>query len=119
VKLRVAEDIRQKLAHLLLRELDDPRLDGLHLTRVEMTPDLTLARVFWRLLPGVGRREAAEAAMKSASPFLRRKLGASLRLRGVPQLDFRFDEMVDTGDRIEGLLAGMAPNPAAGLDDEE
>lgn len=106
-KLRVAEDIRMKLAQLMHRELDDPRLDGVHLTRVEMTPDLTVARVFWRTTPGAADPEIARVALKSAVGFLRKQLGKSLRLRGVPQLEFQLDAMIDSGARIEDLLAGL------------
>jgi ribosome-binding factor A len=102
-----------KLSQLMLRELDDPRLDGVHLTRVEMTPDLTVARVFWRTTPGAAPVESAQPALKLASAFLRRKLGAALRLRGTPQLEFRLDDMVDSGGRIEDLLAGLVASRAA------
>ena len=111
-----------KLSQLMLRELDDPRLDGVHLTRVEMTPDLSVARVFWRATPGAATPEAAREALKSAAPFLRRRVASTLQIRSVPQLDFRFDEMIDSGGRIEGLLAGLAASRAARprpSDDEE
>jgi ribosome-binding factor A len=112
-KLRVGEEIRMKLSQLMMRELDDPRLDGVHLTRVEMTPDLAVARIFWRTTPGAAAEGVAAEALKSASGFLRGKLGKHLRLRGVPQLEFRLDEMIDSGARIDDLLAGLVASRAA------
>ena len=109
-----------KLSQLMLRDLDDPRLDGVHLTRVEMTPDLAVARVFWRTTPGAAGEDVATQALKLAAGFLRAKLGKSLRLRGVPQLEFRLDAMIDSGARIEDLLAGLVASRAARpADDEE
>lgn len=108
-----------KLAQLMLRELDDPRLDGVHLTRVEMTPDLAVARVFWRTTPGAAAEEPATAALKSAAGYLRRQLGRTLRLRGTPALEFRLDEMVDSGDRMESLLAGLVADRTRGAASRE
>jgi ribosome-binding factor A len=105
-RLRVGEDVRMRLAHALARELDDPRLDGVHLTRVEMTPDLSVARVYWRGMPSTHDASATQA-LSGASGFLRRCLGRSLRLRHVPALEFFRDELVDSGSRMESLLAEL------------
>lgn len=109
-----------KLSQLLLRELDDPRLDGLHLTGVEMTPDLSHARVAWRATPGASPEAAVAQALERAAGFLRKQLGRSLRLKHVPELEFRHDELVDSGSRMEDVLAALASERAARpVDDEE
>lgn len=121
-KLRVGEEIRMKLAQLMMRELDDPRLDGVHMTRVEMTQDLAVARVYWRTTPGAATEDQARAAFKTAAGYLRRQLGRTLHLRGTPELDFQLDTMIDSGDRMEGLLAGLVADRARAAttaDDEE
>src|SRR5690242_13995646 len=117
---RVAEDVRMKLAQLMLRELRDPRLAGIHLTRVEMTADLSLARAFYRATPGGADIEEAGPVLRGAAGFLRRELGKSLRLRATPEIRFAVDTTVDEGDRVEALLGALQePRNPAGDDDSE
>lgn len=120
--VRVAEEIRIKAAELLLRELRDPRLAGVHLTRAEVTRDLSRASLYFRTMPGGASREQAEAAARSAASFLRHELGRSLRLRATPEIVLRYDELPDAGARIEELLGSVRPSAgdeAAPSDDEE
>jgi ribosome-binding factor A len=96
-----------KVSELLLRELRDPRLAGVHVTRVEMTGDLSRARLHYRTTPGQASPEDAAEGVRHAASFLRRELARTMRLRAVPELEFRLDELVDEGDRIERLLADL------------
>ena len=84
---RVADQIRGELATLLAREVHDPGIGFVTLTRVQVSPDLQLARV---LLHGARRREGADGqrarALERAAPFLRRQIGARLRLKRAPEL---------------------------------
>jgi len=101
---RVADQIRGELAQLLAREVHDPGLGFVTLTRVHVSPDIQLARVFYTVLgDGTARRNSARA-LDRASAFLRRQIGARLRLKRVPELKFQYDEAVAGQDRIEQLL---------------
>jgi ribosome-binding factor A len=104
--------VRIKISQLLLRELADPRLAGIHVTRVEMSPDLSLARVFYRPTPGGASLEEAGRALRGAVGYLRRELGRTLRLRVTPELRLEVDALVDDGDRVEILLADLAAKRA-------
>jgi len=75
-----------KLSELLLREVGDPRVHGVHVTSVEMGGDLSFARIHWRPTPGEASVEQAEAGLRAAAGHLRRELGRRLRLRSVPRL---------------------------------
>src|SRR5262249_9014775 len=101
---RVADQLRSEIAHLLAREVHDPGIGFVTLTRVQMTPDLQLARVFYTTLGDETRRRQTALALDRAAPFLRRKVGSRLRLRRVPELVFIYDESVAGQDRIEQLL---------------
>lgn len=116
---RVGDEIRVKISELLRRDVRDHRLDGVHLTRVEMTRDLLLARIFWRPTPGEATIEAATVALEKAAGFLRSRLGKTLRLRSVPELRFALDELPEEGSRIESLMASLATTRAAGLDETD
>ena len=81
---RVADQLRAELAQLLSREVHDPGIGFVTLTRVHVTPDLQTARVYYTSLGDeVGRRNTARALGRATS-FLRRQVGSRLRLRRVP-----------------------------------
>jgi ribosome-binding factor A len=102
--VRVADEIRQQVSGMLAREVHDPGIGFITITRVEMTPDLQLARVFYTSIGSeAGKRETLRA-LRRATPFLRHQLGQRLRLRRVPVLEFRFDKSIENQERVEQLL---------------
>src|SRR3954452_24917049 len=101
---RVADQIRAELAMLLAREVHDPGIGFVTLTRVQLTPDLQQARVYYTALGDDKARRNTERALERASPFLRRQIGSRLRLKRVPELSFVYDESIAGQDRIEQLL---------------
>jgi ribosome-binding factor A len=100
----VADQIRGELAQLLAREVHDPGIGFVTLTRVQVSPDIQLARVFYTVLGDDRARQNSARALDRAAPFLRRQIGARLRLKRVPELKFQYDEAVAGQDRIEQLL---------------
>jgi ribosome-binding factor A len=104
---RVAEAIRKQIAEAFAKELFDPRLVGLMVTRVDVASDLSAARVHVRsLVPSAddkAKREVEKAANRAA-PMLRRALGAQLGLKKTPTLAFFYDSGQDAIDRVEELL---------------
>ena len=101
---RVADQIRAELALLLTREVHDPGIGFVTITRVQMTADLQQARVFYTALGDDKARKNSERAIDRAGPFLRRQIGSRLRLKRVPELTFLYDESIAGQDRIERLL---------------
>jgi len=101
---RVADQIRSELADLLAREVHDPGIGFVTLTRVKVTPDLQQARVLYTALGDEKTRAASGRALERAAPFLRRKLGARLRLRRAPEIIFIYDDSIAGQDRIEQIL---------------
>ena len=101
---RVADQIRGELAQLLAREVHDPGVGFVTLTRVHVSPDIQLARVFYTVLGDDKARKNSARALERASAFLRRQIGARLRLKRVPELKFQYDDAIQGQDRIEQLL---------------
>ena len=101
---RVADQIRSELADLLAREVHDPGIGFVTLTRVRVTPDLQQARVLYTALGDEKTRAASARALERAAPFLRRKLGSRLRLRRAPEVIFIYDDSIAGQDRIEQIL---------------
>ena len=101
---RVNQLLQQELSRLLESESNDPRLEGLTVSGVEISSDLRHARVFIVALADAAREKAVKHGLQSATPFLRRELGRRVQLRVVPDLSFSFDRSIDYGNRIEQLL---------------
>jgi ribosome-binding factor A len=121
---RVGDQIRQELSELLSRgTVHDPGIDFITLTRVQVTADLQLARVYYTTMGDEkGRKETAKA-LQRATPFFRRQVGGRLQLRRVPELEFRFDESVAHQDRIEQIIRDLheeeAKRSAAGSTEQD
>jgi ribosome-binding factor A len=118
----VADQIRSELASLLTREVHDPGIGFVTLTRVHVSPDLQAARVMYTVLGDEKARAASGRALERAAPFLRRQIGATLRLKRTPTLKFIYDDSVAGQDRIERILneihAARGGDPDAPDDDE-
>lgn len=98
-----------------LERLDDPRLDLVTLTGVDVTNDLSYATVWFTSHEDDA---AAQAALDKAAPRLRGVLGRSVRVKQVPELTFKVDPAIAAGGRIDALLRGDGRR-ADSLDDGE
>ena len=117
----MADQIRSELASLLAREVHDPGIGFVTLTRVQVSPDLQIARVMFTTLGDQKAQIASARALERAAPFLRRQLGTRLRLRRSPELRFIYDDSVAGQDRIERILNELNSArdvPAAPVDDD-
>jgi ribosome-binding factor A len=101
---RVADQIRSELALLLAREVHDPGIGFVTLTRVHVSPDLQSARVHYTVLGDEKARANSAKALGRATPFLRRQIGSRLRLKRTPELQFLYDNSIAGQDRIEQIL---------------
>jgi ribosome-binding factor A len=110
---RVAEQIRLELSELIAREVHDPGIGFLTLTRVTVTADLQQARVYYTSLGDEKVQRETAKALTRATPFLRRQVGARIRLRRVPELTFFYDESIAHTDRIEQILQDLKTEAAA------
>jgi ribosome-binding factor A len=110
---RVGEAIRDELSQLLARDVHDPGIGFITLTRVSVTPDLQQARVYYTSLGDDKAQRETGRALLRAAPFLRRQIGARIRLRRVPELSFFYDESIARHDRIEQILQELKAEAAA------
>ena len=108
---RVGELIQRELATLLTREVKDPRLSLITITAVDVTRDMGLAKVFYTIIDTnvddkqfKEHKKQVQEGLKKASGFLRYELGQRIKLRIVPNLDFRYDESVIRGAQLTQLI---------------
>ena len=85
-------------------EVHDPKIGFITLTRVQVSADLQVARVYYTSLGDPAARKDTQKALDRATPFLRRQIGSRVQLRRVPEIEFRFDESIANQDRIEQIL---------------
>ncbi|GAC1525549.1 MAG: 30S ribosome-binding factor RbfA [Thermoleophilaceae bacterium] len=101
---RVNEAVREVLSVQLAEGLKDPRVGFVTVTGVETTPDLRNARVFVSVLGDEDERTRALAGLSSSRGFLQSRVGTALHLKRTPALEFVYDESIDRGMRISGLI---------------
>lgn len=104
---RLAGQIQSEASTVLAREVHDPGLGFVTLTRVEVTPDLQMARLFYTTLGDEAARRNTEKALRRITPFVRRHLGDRLRLRRVPDIQFLFDRSIAYQARVEEILRDL------------
>lgn len=110
---RVGEAIRDELSQLLSFEMEDPRLKGVSIAEVTVTPDGRQARVNAALYGSDAERKDALNALHHAASHLRRELAHRLQLRHVPELLFFADTGVEASSRVEVLLERVRKNNRA------
>ena len=123
---RVAEQIRVEIAGILQRDLKDPRVGLATCTRVQLSRDLKVAKIYISVLGASDEQKRTMAVLEGASGFVRRLLGQRLGLRVSPEVRFLFDPAVEYGIRLERLLeesrGQRAPSdspPEQGAEQEE
>jgi ribosome-binding factor A len=104
---RIADRIRQELSELLIREINDPRLQQIFVTDVKVDRELAYADVYVSALEGAARSADVLQGLDSASGFLRRTLAARVELRAFPRLRFHWDMTPENADHIEKRLAEL------------
>lgn len=107
-KLARTNDDIQLVLSKLLREIKDPRVKQgmISVTRVETTGDLKYCKV-WLSVMGLSNEKDFKKGIKSASGWLRRELGNSLKLRNTPELIFELDYSIEYGAHINELISSL------------
>ena len=106
-KERMNERIRVVLSELMLREVSDPRLQGVTVTEVSLDPELMYATVYVNALGDEEREVEVMSALKKAGGFLRREVGQRIRLRNTPELNFHWDKSLEAAERINQLIDSL------------
>jgi ribosome-binding factor A len=115
---RASEFILEELTTLTQGAVQDPRVQALTLTGVQLTPDRRIARVYVACYAGEDALQEGLKGLESAKGFLRRELATLLHWRFTPELDFRVDRSWEQGAKIDSLLKTLDQQPG-GQDDAE
>lgn len=101
---RVAEAIRKEISTMIQEELKDPRIGFTTITKVEITPDLRYAKIYYTVLGNEKAKKSTEIALKNAKGFIKGHIGDRLKLRYTPEIIFKVDESIEYADKIERLF---------------
>ncbi len=101
---RVADQIQREISQLIRLELKDPRIsDLLTISSVDVTRDLSLAKIYFTVLKE-NQQKDTETGLKQSAGYLRKLLGRRLTMRSVPELRFVYDTTIEEGVRMTGLI---------------
>lgn len=117
-KARLEARIHERVAHCLEFELSDPRSAFITVTKVELSPDLSIARVFYSVYGTEGDKSRVKHMLEDATPFVRGKVAGVLRVRRIPRLAWMYDDSIERAARVDqairdALARDRAINPTA------
>ncbi|MCJ7733340.1 MAG: 30S ribosome-binding factor RbfA [Anaerolineales bacterium] len=105
---RIADLIKRELSLMFIQEINDPRLEGVNITGVEVDRELAFADVYVSALDGQERKKDIMDALKRAAGFIRSQLAASIsHLRTFPQVRFIWDPLPDRVSRLDRIFAEL------------
>ena len=101
---RFSDLLLETLSELLLREVKDPRIGTVTLTRVAVSDDLRQAKIGYSTLGDASARTRAQKGLESAAGFMQGKVTRLLRMRYAPELRFEYDDTFEKADEVDRLL---------------
>ena len=101
---RVSEEIRHQVCMILQRDVRDSRIGLVTITRVDMSPDLKSADIFFTSIREEGGSEDVLRRLKASSGLIRRLLSKQIRIKFLPRINFIYDDSGKTGNRIDEII---------------
>ena len=114
---RVAEAIRTELSMLLVSKVGDPRLHSASISRVEVTDDLSLAKIYFTVFGEKKARQEAEKGFQRATGFMRSHIAKTLNLRFTPAIQFHYDNVAEKVAELDEIFKEIADERDASQDD--
>src|SRR4029078_7334879 len=104
---------------IIQRQMNDPRLGFVSITRVEMSPDVRYAKVFVSVSASEEEQREALHVLNRATGFIRHELAPRLKLRQLPELTFRLDHSMEHAERVQRLLRQIESEPKSNATTDE
>jgi ribosome-binding factor A len=101
---RLAEELKNEISVIIAQEIKDPRVGFATVTEVKVSPDLRYARVLVSVFGSPEEKQETFEALVRATGYIRRLIGARIRLRHTPELIFAYDDSIEHGDRMMRLF---------------
>jgi ribosome-binding factor A len=101
---KVADVIQREISEMLLRTLKDPRIGFVTITRVTVSDDCRMAKVYFSVMGTPADRERSMEGLNHATGYVRKELGRRIRLRYAPEVVFQFDPSIEYGIHLEEVI---------------
>jgi ribosome-binding factor A len=116
---RVADLLREEISQIVGYELEDPRLTPVTVTDVRLSDNLNTVRVYVTVAGNEAEYKSALAALRHATPYVRKQVGLALNLHRTPEIQFVRDKVEEQGERVDKLLADIEHEWEGQRKDEE
>jgi ribosome-binding factor A len=100
----MAEQIQRELAQIIREELKDPRIGMVTITGVEVTRDMSYAKIFYTLMTGQDKAEETQATLMRSAGFMRSQLSRRITVYKIPELKFAYDQSIENGMQLSHLI---------------
>lgn len=118
--IRINQEVQKELSELIRSEVKDPRIhEFTSVTRAEVAPDLKTAKIYISVLGSKEELETTVKGLKSAMPFLRSRLAATMNMRNTPELRFIADDSIAYGIEMSRKIEEIVGSSEKSEDDEE
>ena len=101
---RLNHNYQEVISTILMKEVKDQDIKFVTITGVEVTNDLSFAKVYYTVLDET-KKESTKKALEKAAPFIRTKLAENVEVRHTPELRFIYDQSIAYGEHIDKLIA--------------
>jgi len=101
---KVADLIRKEISEMLIRNLKDPRIGFITVTRVSVSDDCRSAKIYFSVMGSTEERERSTEGLNSAKGYVRRELGRRIQLRHTPDIVFQFDPSIEYAIHMEEVF---------------
>lgn len=101
---RVADSIRKEISEMFVKTIKDPRIGFITLTRVTVTEDCRLAKVYYSVVGTPEQKRQSMEGLNSARGYIRRELGHRMKLKYTPELVFQFDPSIEYAIHMGELI---------------
>lgn len=101
---RVAAEIKKKIGQILQEELNDPRVGFVTITKVDLSRDLHLAKVYFSHLGPKKELRDTQVGLERSAGFIRKLLGQRLKIRYTPEIVFKLDRNIEYSVHIAEVL---------------
>ncbi len=101
---KIADLIQKEVSHMLVRTLKDPRIGFVTITKVAVSEDCRLAKVYFSVTGSSDERERSTDGLNSAKGYVRKELGRRIRMKYIPEIIFQFDPSIEYAIHIGEVI---------------
>ncbi|GDY02447.1 ribosome-binding factor A [Planctomycetota bacterium] len=101
---RLQEQIKARVAEVIMRELQDPKIGLVTITRAELDKEFTICTVSWSVLGDAKQKSRTQSALNRARGFVQRAIGETLHTRTIPRLEFQFDATIEGAVQMQEII---------------